>query len=107
MKFTPAKPALTGETLESLGARLKERGEPAFRAKQILDWVYKKRARSWDEMTNLPKPLRAWLAETFELNPLALLFDKQSRDVTDKLLFELGDKSLWGPLTASAVPCGC
>ena len=94
MKFTPAKPALTGETLESLTARLKERGEPAFRAKQILDWVYKKRARSWDEMTNLSKPLRAWLAETFELNPLALLFDKQSRDVTDKLLFELGDKSL-------------
>jgi 23S rRNA (adenine2503-C2)-methyltransferase len=94
MKFTPAKPALTGETLESLTARLKERGEPAFRAKQILEWVYKKRARSWDEMTNLSKPLRAWLADTFDLLPLSLLFDKQSRDVTDKLLFELGDRSL-------------
>ncbi len=94
MKFTPAKPALTGETLESLTARLKERGEPAFRAKQILEWVYKKRARSWDDMTNLSKPLRAWLAETFDLLPLSLLFDKQSRDVTDKLLFELGDRSL-------------
>lgn len=94
MKFTPAKPALTGETLESLTARLKERGEPAFRAKQILEWLYKKRARSWDEMTNLSKPLRAWLAETFELLPLSLVFDKQSRDVTDKLLLELGDKSL-------------
>ena len=45
MKFTPAKPPLTGETLDSLTARLKEKGEPAFRAKQILEWVYKKRAR--------------------------------------------------------------
>ena len=47
MKFTPAKPPLTGETLDSLTEKLRERGEPAFRAKQILDWVYKKRARSW------------------------------------------------------------
>ncbi len=94
MKYTPAKPPLTGETLESLGARLRERGEPAFRAKQILDWLYKKRARSWDEMTNLPKTLRAWLDETFELLPLSLIHGKQSLDVTDKLLLELGDRSL-------------
>src|ERR1051326_4559620 len=94
MKFTPAKSPLTGETLESLTARLQERGEPAFRAKQILEWIYKKRARSWDEMTNLSKPLRAWLAGTFELMPAALVLNKQSEDVTDKLLLELGDKSL-------------
>ena len=94
MKFTPAKPPLTGETLESLTEKLRERGEPAFRAKQILDWVYKKRARSWDDMTNLSKALRAWLAETFELMPASLVLGKQSTDVTDKLLLELGDKSL-------------
>ncbi|MCF3648383.1 23S rRNA (adenine(2503)-C(2))-methyltransferase RlmN [Synoicihabitans lomoniglobus] len=94
MKFTPAKPPLTGETLESLTARLREHGEPAYRAKQILEWLYKKRARSWDDMTNLSKPLRAWLAETFELLPLSLVHGKQSLDVTDKLLLELGDKSL-------------
>jgi 23S rRNA (adenine2503-C2)-methyltransferase len=94
MKFTPAKPPLTGETLDSLTARLHERGEPAFRAKQILDWLYKKRVRSWDEMTNLSKPLRTWLADTFELLPAALVLNKQSEDVTDKLLLELGDRSL-------------
>lgn len=94
MKFTPAKPPLTGETLDSLTARLREKGEPAFRAKQILEWVYKKRARTWDDMTNLSKPLRAWLDETFELMPASLVFGKQSLDVTDKLLLELGDKSL-------------
>jgi 23S rRNA (adenine2503-C2)-methyltransferase len=94
MKFVPARPPLTGETLESLAARLAERGEPAFRARQILDWVYKKRARSWDDMTNLSKPLRAWLADTFELMPAVLVLGRQSQDVTDKLLLELGDKSL-------------
>lgn len=92
--FSPTRAPLTGETLESLGARLREHGEPAFRAKQILEWVYKKRARSWDEMTNLPKTLRTWLAETFDLIPLSLVHGKQSLDVTDKLLLELGDQSL-------------
>ena len=94
MKFAPAKAALTGETLDSLTARLQAHGEPAFRAKQILDWVYKKRARSWDEMLNLGKPLRAWLADTFDLSPATLVLGKQSHDVTDKLLLELRDRSL-------------
>jgi 23S rRNA (adenine2503-C2)-methyltransferase len=94
MKFTPARPPLTGETLDSLSERLRAHGEPAFRAKQVLDWLYKKRARSWDEMTNLPKPLRTWLADTFELMPAALVLNRQSEDVTDKLLLELGDGSL-------------
>ncbi len=94
MKFTPAKPPLTGETLDSLTEKLREQGEPAFRARQILDWLYKKRARSWDEMTNLSKPLRAWLADTFELMPTSLVLNQQSEDVTDKLLLELGDRAL-------------
>jgi len=94
MKFTPAKPPLTGETLDSLIARLREKGEPAFRAKQILDWVYKKRARSWEDMTNLPKALRTWLDATFELVPATLVLNKQSDDITDKLLLELSDGSL-------------
>jgi len=94
MKFTPEKPALTGETLETLAEKLREHGEPAFRAPQILDWLYKKRARSWDAMTNLPKPLRAWLADTFTLLPATLVLNRQSHDVTDKLLLELGDRSL-------------
>jgi 23S rRNA (adenine2503-C2)-methyltransferase len=94
MKFTPAQPPLTGETLDSLTEKLRAQGEPAFRAKQILDWVYKKRARSWDDMTNLSKPLRAWLAETFDLSPASLVLNKHSEDVTDKLLLELRDRSL-------------
>jgi 23S rRNA (adenine2503-C2)-methyltransferase len=45
-------------------------------------------------MSNLSKPLRAWLEETFELMPTRLVLNKQSQDVTDKLLLELGDHAL-------------
>jgi len=94
MKYEPDKPPLTGETLETLAAALADQGEKAFRAKQVLDWVYKKRARTWDEMTNLPKALRAWLEATYTLMPASLVLNRHSADVTDKLLLELGDRSL-------------
>jgi 23S rRNA (adenine2503-C2)-methyltransferase len=94
MKFTPARPPIQGETLESLTARLAEAGEPAYRAQQVLDWVYKKRAASWDQMTNLPKTLRAWLADNCDFEPTTLVFNRQSTDVTDKLLLELRDRAL-------------
>jgi 23S rRNA (adenine2503-C2)-methyltransferase len=94
LAFTPAKPALYGETLDSLTAALTAAGQPAFRARQILDWLYKKRVRTWDEMTNLPKDLRAWLDTTYDLEPTAFVLDRQSGDETDKLLLELRDRSL-------------
>jgi 23S rRNA (adenine2503-C2)-methyltransferase len=94
MKFTPEKPPFCGETLDSLTEKLRARGEPAFRAKQIMDWYYKKRVQSWDEMTNLSKPLRTWLSETFDFLPATLVLNKHSQDVTDKLLLEMRDGSL-------------
>ncbi|HEY1848329.1 MAG TPA: 23S rRNA (adenine(2503)-C(2))-methyltransferase RlmN [Opitutaceae bacterium] len=94
MKFTPAKRPLAGETLESLTTALGGRGEKPYRARQVLEWYYKKRARTWDEMTNLPRPLRAWLDETFSLRPATLVLNRHSADVTDKLLLELEDRSL-------------
>lgn len=89
-----AKPLLFGETLASLTERLAARGEPAFRAKQILDWIYKKRVLDPTAMTNLSAPLRAWLVETFDLEPAKFILTKTSSDVTDKLLLELHDKAL-------------
>ncbi len=90
----PAKPLLFGETLESLTGRLAAQGEPAFRAKQILDWIYKKRVFDPAAMTNLSAPLRAWLVETFEFEPAKFVLTKTSSDVTDKLLLELHDHAL-------------
>ena len=40
---------------------LKEKGEPNFRAKQIYEWLWKKTAHNFDDMSNLSKPLRDWL----------------------------------------------
>lgn len=65
--------------------------KPAFRAKQIWDWVYHKYAVSFDEMRNLPKALREELAEEFILTPLKMLTVQDSRDGSRKYLFELHD----------------
>ncbi len=94
VKFTPAKPSLFGETLESLKERVVEAGFPAFRAKQVMEWLYKKRVDEWEAMTNLPKAFRAWLDEQYILYPTNSLLDKRSDDVTQKFLLELEDKSL-------------
>ncbi len=44
--------------------------EPAYRAKQLLDWVYRKLAVSWDEMTDLPLSFRQKLADDVTLHTL-------------------------------------
>jgi 23S rRNA (adenine2503-C2)-methyltransferase len=90
----PAKPILFGETLESLTERLVAHGEPAFRAKQILEWIYKKRVFDPAAMSNLPASLRTWLVETFDIAPAKFILTKTSSDVTDKLLLELHDGAL-------------
>ncbi len=77
-----------------LEAHLKAWGEPAYRAGQVLDWLYKRRAASWDAMTNLPKPLRAKLAENFSLRVLELVRKQGARDTTQKFLWRLGDGAL-------------
>ena len=94
MSSQPPLPAIQGETLESLTARLDAEGHPAYRAKQIMEWLYKKRVRSWDDMTSLPRELRAWLGATFTLEPARFLLAKDSSDVTEKLLLELHDRAL-------------
>lgn len=78
-------------TKTQLADLLAEFGQPAYRATQILDWIYKKRARSWDEMTNLPESLRVVLAERYPLRPLKHTLTKGSKDTTRKFLLELED----------------
>ena len=94
MRFAPAKPCIYGENPDSLAARLSAAGQPAFRAKQILEWLYRKRVTRFADMTNLPIALRHWLDETFVLLPSKQILVKQANDVTDKLLLELEDRSL-------------
>ncbi|KAF0094481.1 MAG: 23S rRNA (adenine2503-C2)-methyltransferase [Puniceicoccaceae bacterium 5H] len=94
MPFEPAQPSLYGETLESLQTLLKGAGFQAFRAKQITDWLYKKRVERIADMTNLPQNLRQWLEERFVLSPSKQVLVKQASDITEKLLLEQEDGRL-------------
>ncbi|MBT2641219.1 23S rRNA (adenine(2503)-C(2))-methyltransferase RlmN [Bacillus sp. ISL-41] len=77
--------------LEELKDWLKDQGEKPFRAEQIYDWLYKKRAASFEEMSNLSKPLRDKLEEHFVLTNLSTIIQQTSSDGTIKFLFEMQD----------------
>lgn len=94
MKYEPNKELIYGQTLEELEAFAKESGQPKFRAKQLTEWLYKKRVQSWEEMTNLPAKWREQLEEQFILSPATPLFNQQSHDVTNKVLMKLGDDAM-------------
>jgi 23S rRNA (adenine2503-C2)-methyltransferase len=78
-------------TLEELRAELAPMGEKPFRAVQIFDWLYKKRAARFEDFTSLPKPLREKLAARFAVGALELADELSSPDGTTKFLFRLGD----------------
>jgi 23S rRNA (adenine2503-C2)-methyltransferase len=66
-------------------------GMEAYRARQIRQWVFKRPACSFEEMTNLPKPVRERLKEETNLSPLKKVKHLRSRDGTEKYLFRLPD----------------
>lgn len=85
---------------EQLVMEMEALGEKKFRAGQIYDWMHKKLAKSFDEMTNLSKNLRDILAEKYEYTSLKLIREQTSQiDGTKKFLFELSDgnvvESVW------------
>ena len=64
---------------------------PAYRAAQIRRWLFAGRARSFEDMSDLPKELRTALAAEFQIWTSKVLKHKQTEDGTEKLLLELGD----------------
>lgn len=88
---TRNRPALTGMAPAALGHWLAEGGHPAFRAAQILDWVWKKKVATFDAMSNLPAALRTALATDFALGALVHASTQGSADSTRKFLFRLHD----------------
>ncbi|MCR4589056.1 MAG: 23S rRNA (adenine(2503)-C(2))-methyltransferase RlmN [Lachnospiraceae bacterium] len=82
-------------TLDELKNMLADWGEKPFRAGQIYDWIHKKLARSFDEMTNLSVALREKLAENCELTTLTAERLQESKlDGTKKALFALPDHNM-------------
>ncbi|POZ57716.1 putative dual-specificity RNA methyltransferase RlmN [Lysinibacillus sphaericus] len=68
-----------------------ENGEKAFRAAQIFDWLYNKRVKTFEEMSNLSKVLRDKLEASFALTTLSTIIKQESKDGTIKFLFQLQD----------------
>jgi 23S rRNA (adenine2503-C2)-methyltransferase len=76
---------------EELQEELHKLGEPSYRARQIADWLYRKRVKSFDEMTDLPRDLRNQLANQFAFSKLDIVRVLGSHDTTRKFLFRLSD----------------
>jgi len=68
-----------------------EVGAPAYRARQLLEWIYKHNALDWDQMGNVPRALRKAVATQFDLSGLQLQERQLSTDGTRKFLFRLRD----------------
>ncbi|HSV31038.1 MAG TPA: 23S rRNA (adenine(2503)-C(2))-methyltransferase RlmN [Atribacteraceae bacterium] len=86
-----SKANLVGLLPDDLRTTCMQWGEPAFRTKQICDWVYRKKALSFQEMSNLSSRLRAGLAGRFSLGLSRLIREQVSRDGCRKYLLQLSD----------------
>lgn len=76
---------------EELADLFEEWGQPRFRVQQIVKWLYQRGVTSYDEMTDMPKTLRAHLAEQAPLNAPELLDKRISRDGTRKYVWTFED----------------
>ena len=97
-------PAIKSLTLEELTADFARHGEPAYRAKQVTDWLYQKRVGSFAEMTNLPAEVRRRLTDEFRFVKPEVVRVLGSRDATRKFLFRLADGNLIESVLIPASP---
>lgn len=81
--------------LEELKEEIRALGEKEFRAAQLYDWIHKKLAGSYEEMTNLPKAFRERLRQEYFFTTLHMVREQISeQDGTRKYLFQLADGNL-------------
>jgi 23S rRNA (adenine2503-C2)-methyltransferase len=76
--------------LELLDHTLAANGQPAFRARQVWEWAARG-ASGYEQMTNLPRPLREWLSEAVPFSSLELRDERSASDGTVKALFATAD----------------
>jgi 23S rRNA (adenine2503-C2)-methyltransferase len=86
-----ARPNLFGMDRAALERLVTELGEPAYRAAQIYSWLYRRRVRRLDEMTNVSRALRDALAAGQDLRWPEVVERSRSADGTVKYLFRLDD----------------
>ncbi|HIC19459.1 TPA: hypothetical protein EYO77_15225, partial [Candidatus Poribacteria bacterium] len=67
-------------------------GEPKYRAKQLMSWIYQKGVSDFESMTNLPKPFRQTLASHASISQTEIVTSSVSADDKSiKYLFKLPD----------------
>ena len=77
-------------TIKQLEDYFISKGEKKFKATQVFEWLYQKRVKSFDEMTNIKKEVISYLKEDFKINSLEILTKQEDIDVI-KYLFKLED----------------
>ena len=78
---------LKSMTLGEMTQLFKDMGQPAFRAKQVYTWLHRG-VRNYEEMTNLPKPLRERLAAEYPIYaPKVVRKQESQRDGTIKYVW--------------------
>jgi 23S rRNA (adenine2503-C2)-methyltransferase len=87
---TAVKESLLGATRGRLAEAAAGAGLPAYAGSQLADWIYRKQASSFEEMTNLPRAARAFLAERYEVGLSSPVKVRESSDGTRKYLFACG-----------------
>jgi len=104
MRYQPEKEPIKAVTLEELSALFAQWGESPYRARQVLEWIYRRRVSRFAQMTNLPAALRERLDARFGFDLLEPIRQQGSRDTTRKTLFRLGDGSLIETVLIPASP---
>jgi 23S rRNA (adenine2503-C2)-methyltransferase len=89
---------------EALATELEKLGQPRFRASQLYTWIYRRRAKTFEEMTDLPAHFRRALSKHFALRPLTKVKETGARDTTRKLLFRLSDAQMIETVLIPASP---
>lgn len=92
--MTEQKKDIRSLNLEQLTDEFVKVGQPAFRARQTYEWLWKKGARNFEEMTNLSKETRTWLEEHFSILSVVIHTTRKSSDGTIKMAFKLHDDAL-------------
>ncbi len=104
MEQLPQRLPIHSLSLPEVEARLAACGQPAYRAKQVFQWIYGKRAKSFSSMSDLPAGLRAELESQFLFDSLEPVRTLGSEDTTRKYLFRLNDGSLIESVLIPASP---
>ncbi len=94
MHFTPDRLNIRELSIEEIRLWFKENNEPAFRAKQVWEWLWQKSVRDFDKMSNLSKQVREKLKERFVIHGVEIDTLQISNDRTIKNAFVLYDKNI-------------